>query len=65
MIMPAAAHAAVGSLDDTMRYISAAVPEPAVGSIGGEWAVIGLARGGMDASDGFFQKYNIIRKYNI
>ena len=44
MIMPAAAHAAVGSLDDTMRYISAAVPEPTVGSIGGEWAVIGLAR---------------------
>ena len=64
MIMPAAANAAVGSLDDTMRYISAAVPEPTVGSIGGEWAVIGLVRGGMDASDGFFQKYlSNARKY--
>ena len=34
------------ALADTAQYVCAAVPEPRVGSIGGEWAVLGLARSG-------------------
>ena len=64
MIIPAAAHAAAGYPDDTQRYIAAAVSEPTVSSIGGEWAVIALARGGADAADSFFEKYlSNARKY--
>lgn len=33
------------------------VPEPQMGSIGGEWAVIALARGGADVPDGYYDGY--------
>ena len=33
------------------------VPEPQPGSIGGEWAVIALARGGHDVPDGYYEGY--------
>ena len=33
---------------DTANYIYESVPNPQVGYIGGEWAVIGLARSGAD-----------------
>ena len=39
------------------EYVLSAVPEPQVGSIGGEWAVIGLARGGAAVPDGYFDGY--------
>ena len=34
------------AMDDTAKYLQKTVPSPTVASVGGEWAVIGLARGG-------------------
>ena len=33
---------------DTAMYLLKTVSQPAFGSVGGEWEVIGLARGGME-----------------
>lgn len=33
------------------------VPEPHVGSVGGEWAIIALARGGHDVPEGYYEGY--------
>ena len=43
--------------EDTAAYIYRVVPEPQVGSIGGEWAVIGLARGDYEVPESYYQKY--------
>ena len=47
--------------DDVMRetaqYIYETVADPCVGSIGGEWAVLGLARSSADIPDAYYQKY--------
>ena len=45
------------ALADTAQYVCAAVPEPQVGSIGGEWAVLGLARSGYAVPEGYYQSY--------
>ena len=42
----AAAAEPASALTDTAAYLQKAVPNPTVSSVGGEWAVIGLARGG-------------------
>lgn len=48
----------------TASYILKAVPDPQVGSIGGEWAVIGLARSGCGVPDGYYQNYySAVEKY--
>lgn len=44
-------------LSDTASYIYKTVSDPVVGSIGGEWAIIGLARSSFDVPDEYFQKY--------
>ncbi|SHH98902.1 S-layer homology domain-containing protein [Sporobacter termitidis DSM 10068] len=41
----------------TAAYMYKTVPDPLVGSIGGEWAVIGLARSGYDVPDTYYQNY--------
>lgn len=38
-------------------YIYKTVADPQVGSVGGEWAVLGLARSGFDVPNEYFQKY--------
>ena len=38
-------------------YVLTAVPGPAVSSIGGEWAVIGLARSGCTVPEGYYEGY--------
>ncbi len=54
---------AVGNYDinkivaDTASYIYKTVKQPQVGSIGGEWAVLGLARSGMEIPDEYYQNY--------
>ena len=49
---------------DTASYIYETVSNPEVGSIGGEWAILGLARGNTDATDEYFAKYyDNIEKY--
>ena len=45
------------SVNKTAQYIISAVPDPSVGSIGGEWAVIGLKRSGYDINSEYFDKY--------
>ena len=42
---------------DTANYIYESVPNPQVGSIGGEWSVMGLARSGADIPNEYFEKY--------
>ena len=49
-------------LVETAAYLSASVPDPAVSSIGGEWAVIGLARNGSLPADYAASYYsNLVR----
>lgn len=49
------------NIDDVVngaaKYIYNTVKEPQVGSIGGEWAVIGLSRSGYDVPDEYYQNY--------
>ena len=42
---------------DTAARICEAVPSPMVGSVGGEWAVIGLARSDTSVPAGYFEGY--------
>ena len=42
---------------DTASYIYETVKTPQVGSIGGEWAVLGLARSECDIPDEYYQNY--------
>ena len=46
LVLPASAASLGDALSDTASYVTKMTPNPQVGSIGGEWAVIGLARGG-------------------
>lgn len=45
------------AISDTAEYILRNVKNPQIGSVGGEWAVIGLARSGLDISEDYFNKY--------
>jgi len=45
------------SVNCAAEYIYKAVSNPQVGSIGGEWAVLGLARSGCDIPDEYYQNY--------
>lgn len=42
---------------DTAAYIHKTVSEPQVGSVGGEWAVLGLARSGYKVPERYYQDY--------
>jgi hypothetical protein len=68
-----AVFAAGGSLDkavsDGAAFMYRTVKNPQVGSMGGEWAVIGLARSGYDAPDTYYENYyrNVeayVKEYN-
>lgn len=41
----------------TAAYMYKTVADPQVGSIGGEWAVLGLSRSGYDVPDTYYQNY--------
>ena len=43
--------------EKTAAYLMDTVTEPSCGSVGGEWAVIGLARAGCAVKDGYFEGY--------
>lgn len=45
------------AINNTAEYIYKTVQNPQVGSIGGEWAVLGLARSGYDVPEEYYQKY--------
>ncbi len=50
-------NAVKAALDDTAAYVYKTVKDPQVGSIGGEWAVLGLARSGYDVPAKYYQDY--------
>ena len=45
------------AVTDTAQYMYQTVQSPQVGSIGGEWAVIGLARSGYAVPNSYYQNY--------
>ncbi len=45
------------ALSDTAAYMVKTVPSPQVGSIGGEWVILGLARSGCDVPTAYYQNY--------
>jgi len=45
------------AIKDTASYIYQRVKNPQVGSVGGEWAVIGLARSGYNVPDSYYEGY--------
>ncbi|MBQ1222200.1 MAG: hypothetical protein IIX78_06625, partial [Alistipes sp.] len=50
--------------EDVGIYLYETVKEPIVGSIGGEWAVLGLARSDMDIPEEYFENYyRTVTKY--
>ncbi len=51
---PAAA-AQADVLSDVAAYVQKTTPNPTVGSVGGEWAVLGLARGGYPVPASYYQ----------
>ena len=44
-------------MDETATYLYATVKTPQVGSIGGEWAVLGIARSGYDIPKQYYEDY--------
>ena len=44
-------------VNGSARYMLSAVPRPELGSTGGEWAVLGLARSGCAVPEGYFEEY--------
>lgn len=44
-------------INDTAQYLSSEISQPQIGSIGGEWAVLGLARSGLSLPSGYLKKY--------
>ena len=42
---------------DTASYLYQTVKDPQVGSIGGEWAILGLARSGIKLPDEYYENY--------
>jgi hypothetical protein len=45
------------ALEDTAAYVYKTVKNPQVGSVGGEWAVLGLARSGYQVPEQYYQNY--------
>ena len=45
------------AVDESAAYMLNAVKDPQVGSIGGEWAVLGLARSGYNVPQSYYDKY--------
>lgn len=45
------------AVNDTAKFMYETVKSPQVGSIGGEWAVLGLARSGYAVPDQYYQDY--------
>ncbi len=43
--------------EDTISYIYKTVSNPQVGSVGGEWTVLGLARSSAEIPEGYYQNY--------
>ncbi len=52
------------AIKDTAEYMYRTVSNPQVGSTGGEWAVLGLARSGYEVPEEYYKKYySAVEKY--
>ena len=52
------------TLSDTAKYVYETVKNPEVGSVGGEWAILGLARSGYDVPGEYYRDYyENVKKY--
>ena len=49
--------AATPSLAETAAWVLKTIPAPVPGSVGGEWAVLGLARAGITVPAGYYEGY--------
>lgn len=59
-LLPAARGAEITAPDAAAAgYILRTTPEPQVGTLGGEWAVLGLARSGLTVPEDWYQKYYV------
>ena len=58
-----APEADTSALADAAAYILRTVPEPTCGSVGGEWAVLGLARSGCGDAAWFETYYDSLTAY--
>ncbi|MEG2199047.1 MAG: S-layer homology domain-containing protein [Anaerovorax sp.] len=45
------------AITDTAAYMYATVKSPEIGSVGGEWAILGLARSGYEVPEDYYQNY--------
>lgn len=57
LAVPAAAASASDAMTDTAAWLQKNVPEPTVSSIGGEWAVLGLVRSGLEVPQSWYDTY--------
>jgi hypothetical protein len=49
---------------ETAAYMLKTVKSPEIGSVGGEWAIIGLARSGVKVDDAYYQNYySVVEDY--
>lgn len=44
-------------LDETAQWLVTQIPKPTIGSIGGEWMILGLARRGAEVPGGYYENY--------
>lgn len=54
---PVSGSTAQTAYDRASAYLTAAVSAPRYGSLGGEWTVLALARGGADTETAYFTDY--------
>ena len=52
-------------INQTINYLQKTVKEPQISSVGGEWAVIGLARSGAKVPAAYFTDYYEIAEKEI
>ncbi|MDY3030624.1 MAG: S-layer homology domain-containing protein [Clostridia bacterium] len=53
----ASAFDTAAALTETAEYLMNTSPEPQIGSVGGDWTVMGLARSDAEVPDGYYEKY--------
>ena len=56
-VLPAWALEPKQALEQTAQYVQTTVTNPQVASVGGEWAVIGLARSGLEVPQSWYDTY--------
>ena len=61
--LPVTSYAAVSetklqqAVEEAVEYMLKAVKDPQPGTVGGEWAILGLARSGIEVPDEYYQNY--------